>query len=91
MRFLIEFDRKRQRLVTFKAFSDAQKELAATERLALELRLRAAGTRHEVVILDAQSEDALKLTHGRYFEDPPAPMRGPLRVAEAPPGNSDEN
>jgi hypothetical protein len=35
--------------------------------LALEIELRHQGVNHEVVILEAASEEALRKTHGRYF------------------------
>jgi hypothetical protein len=43
--------------------------LAADTRLELEIELRRHGQNHEVVLLEAPSEEALHKTHGRYFED----------------------
>lgn len=37
--------------------------------LDLEIELRRRGQSHEVVLLDAASEEALRKTHGRYFDD----------------------
>jgi hypothetical protein len=38
-------------------------------RLELELELNRLGKEREVVLLEAASEQALRLTHRRYFED----------------------
>ena len=69
MLFLIEYDRNRGRLVTFKRFEQSEKRKAEDERLELELRLNRLGVKHEVVILEAASEEAVRRTHRRYFED----------------------
>ena len=37
-------------------------------RLNLELDLNRRGVDHEVVLLEAENEDALRRTHRRYFE-----------------------
>jgi hypothetical protein len=86
VRYLIEYNREEGRVVTFKTFSDAQKLAADRERLELELRRLADGISNEIVILDASSEDALRLTHARYFEDFFASTGKPMRVAEPAPG-----
>jgi hypothetical protein len=36
----------------------------------IELDLNKRGVDHEVVLLEAASEEALRRTHRRYFEDP---------------------
>ena len=69
MIFLIEYDRPRGRIVTFKAFDDSERQKAQDERLELELALHHSGTEREVVILEAVSEEAIRRTHRRYFED----------------------
>ncbi|NOT47967.1 MAG: hypothetical protein HOP17_09510 [Acidobacteria bacterium] len=68
MIFLIEYNRRRGELVTFKRFADDDRRLAANERLQLELELNRRGVEHEVVILEASSEAAVRRTHRRYFE-----------------------
>lgn len=68
MIFLIEYDRQRAKLVRFKPYSNAQSNIAEDERLALELDLNRQGVEHEVVLLQAQDEAALRRTHRRYFE-----------------------
>jgi hypothetical protein len=68
MIFLIEYDRPRGKLVTFDAFRDSGRHKAEKARLDLELDLNRRGINHEVVLLEAASEDALRRTHRRYFE-----------------------
>ncbi|HJZ83527.1 MAG TPA: hypothetical protein VKD91_24365 [Pyrinomonadaceae bacterium] len=67
MLFLIEYDRKLGEVVTIEQFSDS--EAAENARLELELRLNRLALEHEVVVLEAASENALRQTHRRYFED----------------------
>ena len=69
MIFLIEYDRDRGRLITFKKFEDSERKRAEDARLELELELNRVGTNYEVVVLEAASEDAVRRTHRRYFED----------------------
>ena len=69
MIFLIEYNRIKGKLVTVEKFADAEVESARQARLSLELDLHQKGIGHEVVLLDAKSEAALRRTHRRYFED----------------------
>lgn len=69
MFFLIEYDRGVGKIVTFKTFTEAERESAEHSRLELELELNQNVIAHEVVLLEAASEDALRRTHRRYFED----------------------
>lgn len=69
MIFLIEYDRDRGQLVTFKRFDESERQKAEDSRLKLELELNRLGTNHEVVVLEAASEEAMRRTHRRYFED----------------------
>ena len=39
--------------------------------LELELSLNAKRVKHEVVLLEAEAESAIRLTHARYFYDLP--------------------
>lgn len=50
-------------------FSASARTEAQDCRLELELSLNRQGIQHEVVILEAATEDDLKKTHRRYFED----------------------
>ena len=69
MIFLIEYNRPKGRLVTFQRFQDSERLKAQKSRLELELDLNRRGINHEVVLLQAASEKALRRTHRRYFED----------------------
>jgi len=69
MIFLIEYNRSEGSIVTFRDFDDSHRREAEDSRLGIELDLNRKGIDHEVVLLDAASEDALRLTHRRYFED----------------------
>ena len=69
MLFLIEYDRDRGRIVTMKSFNDFNGESAEDSRLQLELELNLKGINNEVVLLEAATEEALRRTHRRYFED----------------------
>jgi hypothetical protein len=69
MFFLIEYNRDSGQMVTFRTFEDSEREPAENSRLELELDLNRRGVVHEVVILEAASEDAVRRTHRRYFEN----------------------
>ena len=70
MIFLIEYNRPKGDIVTFQRFEDSERLKAEKSRLDLELDLNRKGVDHEVVLLEAASEDALRRTHRRYFETP---------------------
>ena len=69
MLFLIEYDRQRGSIVTFLEFDDSERQKAEDARLKMELELNKLGTEREVVLLEANTEEALRRTHRRYFED----------------------
>jgi len=69
MIFLIEYDRSKGSIVTFRDFDDCQRREAEESRLGIELDLNRKGINHEVVLLEAASKDALHRTHQRYFAD----------------------
>jgi hypothetical protein len=69
MIFLIEYDRNRGEIVSFRKFDDSEQQDAEEARLEMELELNRLGTEREVVILEAASEEALRRTHRRYFEN----------------------
>ena len=69
MLFLIEYDRSRGKIVTFRAFDESETKDAENARLDMELKLNRQGTEREVVLLEAVSEQALRRTHRRYFEN----------------------
>jgi len=68
MIFLIEYDRPSVSLITFKSFDDRDRATAENLRLEMELDLNRRGVQHEVVLLEAASEEAVRRTHRRYFE-----------------------
>ncbi|HEX5412814.1 MAG TPA: hypothetical protein VFZ27_13270 [Terriglobia bacterium] len=68
MLFLIEYDRPSGTIKEMRKFDDSSRKLAEDTRLELELKLNREGVEHEVVILEAPSEEALRRTHSRYFE-----------------------
>jgi hypothetical protein len=67
--FLIEYDRESGKIIDQRRFSDNERPAAEDLRLMWELRLRGKGMPHEVVLLEAPSEEDLRHTHRRYFED----------------------
>jgi hypothetical protein len=69
MIFLIEYNRPQGRIVTLRTFKDRERVKAEDLRLELELNLNRRGVEHEVVLLEAVTEQALRRTHRRYFED----------------------
>ncbi len=69
MIFLIEYNRSEGRIVTFRDFDDSQRREAEDSRLDIELELNRKGVDHEVVLLEAASEEAVRRTHQRYFAD----------------------
>ncbi len=79
MQFLIEYVRSRGQIVTFCVFDDTEKQKAEDARLAMELELNRSGVKHEVVLLEAASEEALRRTHRRYFEDLTALASSPIQ------------
>ena len=69
MLFLIEYERSSGRLVSMSTFDDSDRQKSDESRLDLELDLNRRGLEREVVILDAATEQAIRRTHRRYFED----------------------
>ena len=68
MLFLIEYARDQGQIVSFQSFEDDNSTVAQNTRLELELDLNHRGVEHEVVVLEAENEQALRRTHRRYFE-----------------------
>jgi hypothetical protein len=64
--YLVVFDRSTGKVLQREQFSDRNEALAA--RFAVE-RERRGEADVEVVVLGAQSWEALKRTHGRYFKN----------------------
>ena len=68
MLFLIEYIRSEGKIVTLKKFDNSERSKADQARLEIELNRSQKGLYHEVVLLDAADERALRRTHRRYFE-----------------------
>lgn len=68
MIFLVEYNRKKGKLVQLRAFSHWKTAFKA--RWRLEIINKRKGFPHEIVFLEAESVEALKKTHGRYFYSP---------------------
>jgi hypothetical protein len=68
MLFLVEYARGQGKIVSFKAFNNEDSTLAKNTRLELELDLNRRSLEHEVVLLEAENEQALRRTHRRYFD-----------------------
>ena len=68
MVFLIEYNRQKGAIVSFKKFKDSDREKVEKKRLELELDLNRRNVDHEVVLLEAARESLLRRTHRRYFE-----------------------
>ena len=67
--FLLQYDRRSGKLISIESHSaDLRAEVSKT-RLCLELDLLARGVGHEVVVLEAESEEDLRKTHNRYFRN----------------------
>lgn len=68
MIFLIEYDRRKECLVKFEKFRNSEREKAESQRLEIELNLNHKKVNHEVVLLEANSQNMLQRTHRRYFK-----------------------
>lgn len=67
MIYLVEYSREQSKLIRFEEFDERSRHEVDEKRLDLELRLNSLNLKHEVVTLEADSKEALKETHGRYF------------------------
>ena len=67
MIFLIEYDRQKEKRIVFEKYKNSERVKAENRRLDIELNLNRRNIRHEVVLLEAATENALKQTHRRYF------------------------
>lgn len=69
MLFLIEYNRRDGQITNLRSFIDSERYKAQDERLKTELEFNRKGIEREIVLLEAESEDALRRTHRRYFEN----------------------
>lgn len=68
MIYLIHFDVTRGQLVSMQEFDNADRESAYLYRAQLERACRERRELVEIVTLEADDQNALRRTHGRYFE-----------------------
>lgn len=68
MLFLIDYDRKQCHIAELRRFDKSEQSEADRERLEREIRYNRESIDHEVVILEAENEEAIRKTHRRYFE-----------------------
>lgn len=54
-------------LVSMQRYPDEQLKQAKADRLAREIECRRQGIERELVILQSESEENIRRTHGRYF------------------------
>ncbi|HUO09921.1 MAG TPA: hypothetical protein VM008_16575 [Phycisphaerae bacterium] len=83
MIFLIEYNRPEGKLVSFRRFESSERRAAQDAKLELELELHRRGAEHEVVILEADSEEELRQGYRRYFEDLPTLLRSAIGQLKA--------
>ena len=75
MIFLIDYDKKRGLIRSFRSFADEDRACAERIRLEMEIADRAGS---EVVILEAADEETLRKTHARYFKSAAELLRAGL-------------
>jgi hypothetical protein len=68
MILLVDYDRKKGELRSFKRFRDDQRAEVQRERLDIELSLNGSRASREVVLLEADDEQTLHQSHQRYFK-----------------------
>lgn len=68
MLFLIEYDRPSGKIVNLRTFDSAERRAAEDTLFETELDLHRKSIEREVVLLEAESEEAVRRTHRRYFE-----------------------
>ena len=69
MLFVVDYDRKQGRIVSFIKFDNVQRLEAENARLEIELHVDQSESNHEIVLLEAKDESALRESHSRYFDD----------------------
>ncbi len=69
MFYFIEYDPSRGERVSLQTFPDTEWKAAMDARLERELELHRQGVSgRELVVLQSDSLETLKVTHGRYFK-----------------------
>ena len=83
--FLLVYERPKTRLVRIVEFTD--RAVALNARFTAEREFR-GNPDVEVVVLSAESEQALRQSHARYFQRDGQLMKDLLRLAEAQAGQA---
>lgn len=65
--FVLIYDRKERKPLELRTFPDTQFEAAMAFRLQEQQRALREGLDREIVLFHADSEEALRRTHGSYF------------------------
>ncbi len=69
MIFLIRYQRSTGKVIELRPYTDLEGQAAEDARLEAELALLGDKTLdYEVLLLEANTEDALRTTHSRYFK-----------------------
>ena len=66
MLYLIHYDRKQSKVLSFKEYQDFQHSQAFDDRLALEIEHNIQDGEQEIVLLEAANKQQLKRTHPKY-------------------------
>lgn len=67
MIFRVCYDRARQQLLELRGFEPARLAEAIDLRFRMELDAHRRGEAREIVLLESDSIETLRITHGRYF------------------------
>lgn len=65
--FVLVYDRQERKPLELRTFPDSQFEAATAFRLKEQQRALREGLDREIVLFHANSEEALRRTHGAYF------------------------
>jgi hypothetical protein len=69
MFYLVDYNRPQGHIISMQTFPDTEYKAAMDARLKIELDLfHSKISDREVVVLQADSLDTLKITHSRYFK-----------------------
>jgi hypothetical protein len=66
MLFLVHYDRKKSKVISFKEYRESERALAYQEHLELEKKHNLHDGSQEIVLLEAVDKEQLKKTHPKY-------------------------
>ena len=69
MIFLIEYNKKEGKIITLRSYESKERRRAEKDKLKIELSQLKNGLNDEIVLLEAKDQDAIRVTHRRYFEN----------------------